>query len=281
MSRTIAMARFRRRRRIGPLALAALLVLLAKAAAAAAAPCEDIDQPKCRVRLATGITMAYLDAGPASGRTILLLHGLTDSSRSWSLAMRALRRLEPGWRIVALDQRGHGNSSMPHASRCRAAPEKCFRMADFAGDVVAFMKAKAIAKATIVGHAMGSFVAQEVALSHPEMVHALVLVATATRGIDSRIARASVLDGPLEGSWRKAVEASGRGFPGGAYRLTPKDADPGVEAWLATSWDADPVADPGLVKAIMLETARVKLGTWIGTTRALRATDNSERLRSL
>jgi pimeloyl-ACP methyl ester carboxylesterase len=128
---------------------------------------------------------------------------------------------------------------------------------------------------------MGSFVAQEVALTAPDRVERLVLIATAARGQGNPVLRDYVLKEPVEGSWRKALEAAGKVFPEDVYGLTPRAADPDVEGWLAASWDVDPVADPALVARIVEETADVRLGTWIGATRALLATDNRERLREL
>jgi pimeloyl-ACP methyl ester carboxylesterase len=187
----------------------------------------------------------------------------------------------PDLRLIALDQRGHGASSMPDPAACRAAPETCFGMADFAADLLAFMDAKRIASATLVGHSMGSFVAQEAALAAPDRVARLVLVATAARAQGNAVLRDYVLNEPVEGSWRKVLEAAGNAFPEDVYELTPQAADPDIEAWLARFWDVDPVADPALVARIVEETADVRLGTWIGATRALLATDNRGRLREL
>jgi pimeloyl-ACP methyl ester carboxylesterase len=53
-------------------------------------------------------------------------------------------------------------------------------MKDFAADIVAFMDAKNIRKATIVGHSMGSFVAMQTALDAPQRIERLVLIGTAT-----------------------------------------------------------------------------------------------------
>ena len=87
---------------------------------------------KCKVRLNTGITMAYLEVGPESGSTVILIHGLTDSIRSWILSMRALHAINPSLHIFAIDQRGHGATSMPPGPQCPGAPERCFAMKDFA-----------------------------------------------------------------------------------------------------------------------------------------------------
>lgn len=266
-------------RRFARWALALALAL--PAAGATAAGCPDVDGPKCRLRLSTGIELAYVEVGPADGPALILLHGLTDSARSWSLAMRAMHAARPGLRVIALDQRGHGDSGLPDPARCAPAPETCFAARDFAADLLAFMDAKGITRATLAGHSMGSFVAQEAALAAPERVERLVLVATAARAAGNAVLRDYVLNEPVEGSWRKTLEVQGHAFPTAAYGLTPKDADPNVEAWLARSWDVDPVADPALVAQIVQDTARVRLGTWIGATRALLATDNRGRLRAL
>src|SRR5512147_695524 len=118
--------------------------MLAGAPATQAANCDDIDAGKCTIALPTGVTMAYVETGPADGPAVILIHGLTDSLRSWSLAMRALHKIDPALHILAVDLRGHGSTSMPPADKCAAAPETCFRLADFGADIVAFMQAKNI-----------------------------------------------------------------------------------------------------------------------------------------
>ena len=78
--------------------------------------------------------------------------------------------MDPNHRIYVLDQRGHGDSDRPASG---------YEMPDLANDVLAFMDAKGIKRATIVGHSMGSFVAQHVAATAPERVPRLVLVGSA------------------------------------------------------------------------------------------------------
>jgi pimeloyl-ACP methyl ester carboxylesterase len=225
--------------------------------------------------------MAYVETGPTSGQPVILIHGLTDSIRSWSLAMRALHSLDPDLHILAVDLRGHGATSMPPEAACAPAPENCFRVADFAGDIVAFMKAKGIAKATLVGHSLGTFIVQEIALSHPEMVDHVVLVTTSTRGVDNVALRDFVLKEPVEGLWKKALEVKGKKYPTDFYTLTPADADPYAADWIAKNWVVDPAANPAFLVPYVPETAQVRLGTWIGATKALLATDNTDRLKNL
>lgn len=241
--------------------------------------CPSVDGPKCHVRLRTGIRMAYVETGPRRGRPVILLHGLTDSSRSWSLAMQALHARRPGWHLMALDQRGQGGSSMPQQAKCRRAPAQCFRAADLAQDVVAFMNAKHLRRATVAGHSMGSVVAQEVALRHPRRVSKLILIASSTTGIDNPTLADFVM--PQIRKWRNALEAKGVSWPAGAYGLTPLDADPDALTFMREGWDVDPVAPASFVEAVAQDTAKVRLGTWLGETQALLRVDNARRLRHL
>ncbi len=225
--------------------------------------------------------MAYLEAGPSAGDAVIMLHGVTDSSRAWSRSMAAMHARRPDLRLFALDQRGHGSSSMPDPGRFRDHPERCFRIADLTDDLFAFMRAKRLDKAVIVGHSMGSFVAQEAALTRPEHVPRVVLVGSSDKCANNPVGRDYLLKETIEGNWRRALEAKGVKFPGEAYALSPRAADPNIDDWLARFWGFHPVADPEFVAAILAETAEVKLGTWLGATRGLLEVDNSERLKSL
>jgi pimeloyl-ACP methyl ester carboxylesterase len=120
-----------------------------------------------RVTLETGVELAYWEQGSAHGIPVILLHGYTDSHHSFDLN---LPRLPRSLHVFALDQRGHGESSKPAC---------CYTQADFAADVPAFMDAVGLERASVVGHSMGSFIAQSVALAFPERVDRLVLIGSA------------------------------------------------------------------------------------------------------
>jgi pimeloyl-ACP methyl ester carboxylesterase len=83
--------------------------------------------------------------------------------------------LPASFHVFAIDQRGHGDSDRPASG---------YTMADLSDDAVAFMDAMGITRATVVGHSMGSFVAQRVAITAPERVSRLVLVGSATTAIN-------------------------------------------------------------------------------------------------
>jgi len=60
-----------------------------------------------RTAKANRITLHYLDWGPADAPPVVLLHGITGHARVWD---HLASRLVPGRRVLALDQRGHGDS---------------------------------------------------------------------------------------------------------------------------------------------------------------------------
>jgi non-heme chloroperoxidase len=261
-------------------AMAADVVMPAETPAAAAG-CESIAGTKCTIDLKTGIKMAYLEVGPKDGKAVILLHGLTDTSRSWATTMEAMHASDPSLHIFALDQRGHGASSMPPGATCPTTPKSCFAPPLFAADVIAFMNEKAIDKATIAGHSMGSVIAQEVALQRPERVERIILIATSNRTKDNPILRDYVLNEPVLGSWKKALDAKGITSPEAVWNATPRDADPKADEWVAKNWTVDNFADQTYINAITPETSVTKIGTWIGATEALLDFDNTDHLKQL
>jgi pimeloyl-ACP methyl ester carboxylesterase len=151
-------------------------------------------------RLRSGLRLRYAERGPAEGEPILFLHGYTDSSLSFS---QILPRLPARFRALALDQRGHGDSERPAGG---------YRMADFAADAVGFLDALGLARTTLVGHCMGGFVAQCVAIEHPERVERLVLAAsytTAANDVVRELAREiAALADPVPRDFVRAFQAS-------------------------------------------------------------------------
>jgi pimeloyl-ACP methyl ester carboxylesterase len=139
----------------------------------------DWVKSKKTAQLSTGITMNYIEAGDLSGTPAIFLHGWTDSSRSFSRLW-----FSTSWpygrdlRMLALDMRGHGDSSMPSGESCASKPATCFRTADFAADVLSFMDNLRLRQAYIVGQSLGTMVAQELAFTHPDRILRMALIAT-------------------------------------------------------------------------------------------------------
>ena len=243
-----------------------------------------VEYPKESVELSTGIVMHYAEVGnPAGAETVFLLHGFTDSSRSFFPTIEALTALDPDLRIYALDLRGHGDSSMPMEPGCPAAPESCFELSDFADDVFAFMNEKNINTAHIVGHSLGSLVAQEIATTNPSRVESLVLISSSANTTTNPLIEDTILDDTILGTWELALEKDPAfgDWPRDAYAKTPLDADPTAETWVRTSWVVDPTANPAFIDQLAPESARVRLGTWLGVSGMLLTNDNTARLGTL
>lgn len=120
------------------------------------------------VELPTGVTLNYAEQGSAEGTPVILLHGMGDSWRSFE---PVLDFLPEDFLVIALSQRGHGDSSKP---------EKGYYYEDFASDLAAFMDAMGINEAILVGHSMGSSNAKRFALDYPERTLGLVLIGSFT-----------------------------------------------------------------------------------------------------
>lgn len=113
----------------------------------------------------TGVTLQYVAQGDPKAAPIVLLHGVGDSWHSWDLVFP---HLPPSVRVVAVTLRGHGLSDHP---------AKGYGRADFAGDVGALIRQLDLKGVTLVGHSLGSFVAQHVAAADREgRIAKLVLV---------------------------------------------------------------------------------------------------------
>lgn len=230
--------------------------------------------------LPTGISMAWAEVGPATGAPVVFLHGFTDTRRSFAGVVAELASLRPDLRLITLDLRGHGASSLPSAPSCRARPESCFTVDSHAADVIALLDQLAIERADLVGHSLGSLIAQEVALQAPGRVRRLVLIG----GAPSTAANPLVLElrhQMVEGTWRQHLVASGYSFPDQVYELPTRAAGAEAEAWVRSSWATEAGAESALLAAIADEALATPLGTWIGTLRALERTDLRGRLKTL
>ncbi|MGA9795311.1 MAG: alpha/beta fold hydrolase [Rhizomicrobium sp.] len=114
-----------------------------------------------------GLMLAYDDIG--GGAPIVLVHGFASNrAENW-------RRV--GWygaierkrmRLLALDQRGHGESAKPHDAQMYANAALC-------GDIIALMDLAHADRAHLLGYSMGARVALATALAHPERVNHLVI----------------------------------------------------------------------------------------------------------
>jgi pimeloyl-ACP methyl ester carboxylesterase len=119
---------------------------------------------------ARGLRFHYRAWQPAAGATpglppVLLIHGLASAARIWDLTAPLLARR--GSRVVALDQRGHGESDKP---------DHGYTFEEILADDHAVAAALGLERPIVVGHSWGGGVVLNYAAVYRQDVHAVVLV---------------------------------------------------------------------------------------------------------
>jgi pimeloyl-ACP methyl ester carboxylesterase len=181
-------------------------------------------------------TMSYVTFGDTSGEAVILLHGYTDNSRSWSLVGAWLEE----FRLEALDLRGHGSSQVFDC---------CYGLDTLSHDLLLFMDHLEIEKAHIVGHSLGAMTAAVFAATYPERVDRLVLISAAM----------------------EMPEASGQWLWDNVPALE-HPIDPNSQFMLDWYWNPNPVDEEFLTRE-RAESASRPPEVWMGVLRALTITD--------
>ena len=114
-----------------------------------------------------GIDLYFEESG--SGQPLLLIAGLSGNTQGWATLEPVLAK---HFQVIAFDNRGAGRSSSPNGP---------YTTADMAQDAVALLDHLGLGRVDVIGHSMGGMIAQELALTHPERVGRLVLLATQAR----------------------------------------------------------------------------------------------------
>ena len=213
---------------------------LADSVAAALAPPIQGDRMTIE---AAGIPWSALVWGPADGRPLLLIHGVTASAAVWWRVGPALA--ETGRRVIAVDQAGHGRTGHWQGH---------YRFRDNAADIAAFIHAAGIDRADlqVIGHSWG----------------AVTAAALPTAGI--RPATLILLDPPVLPFARIALEASD---PGQQPAATLEDAVRVLQATEPGWSEGDIRAKAEAVRELDFEAARAVLldnGDWDGGLADLR-----------
>lgn len=190
------------------------------------------------VRLNNGLRLAYVEQGSRDGIALVMLHGYSDTHRSFDLVRPLLPR---AWRVIAVTQRGHGHSDKPQSD---------YAMDDFAGDVTALLDALEIERAVLVGHSMGAAVALRVAADRPDRVAGLALL--------SGFASFSANPGAVE-----------------LFDLVEGFGDQ-IDPIFVRSFQAGTIAAPmsqGFIEFVSNESMRCPVRAWKGAARAMAAHD--------
>jgi pimeloyl-ACP methyl ester carboxylesterase len=119
------------------------------------------------------LRIAYRDWG-GEGTPLVLLHGLSSNSRIWDLVAPLLTKK---FRVVAMDQRGHGLSDKPSS----------YSAAEVTGDLGALIDYLGFDRTAIVGHSWGASVAVQFAAENSSRTAAIVLVDGGIMEISARM----------------------------------------------------------------------------------------------
>jgi len=116
-----------------------------------------------------GLDLFYFDEGNPSGDPVLLIHGFASSALVNWVHPGWLKTLgDAGYRVVGIDNRGHGRSDKPRD------PE-AYRPWVMAEDAAALLDHLRIPEAHVMGYSMGARISVFLALRHPDRVRSLVL----------------------------------------------------------------------------------------------------------
>lgn len=193
------------------------------------------------VELPNRVKLQYVEQGDPSGVPVVLLHGVTDSWRSFELV---LPHLPESIHAFALSQRGHGDADRPASG---------YRPRDFAEDLAMFMDALDIGQAVIAGHSMGSYAAQRFAIDHPERVLGLVLMGSFTNWLENPV---------VTEFWEDALSTL---------------VDP-VDPGFMREFQESPLMEPAFLDTVVNEALKVPARVWREAWRALMEADHAGEL---
>jgi pimeloyl-ACP methyl ester carboxylesterase len=128
---------------------------------------EDMDKlVRKSLQLAAGYDVSYIESGDPNGRLVVLVHGTPGSARGWA---DYLMQVPAGFHYIAVDRPGFGESGPDQAVTS---------LADQAAAVAAVIRAQHAGSAILVGHSLGGPVIAQTAVDAPELVAALVFLAS-------------------------------------------------------------------------------------------------------
>lgn len=113
-----------------------------------------------------GLDLSYVEWGDPAAPLVIMVHGSRDHARSWDWTAPAL--LAQGWRVVAPDLRGHGDSQW--------SPDSAYVLSYQVMDLADLIDTLGVARFVLVGHSFGGTVCARFAAMFPERVQRLVLI---------------------------------------------------------------------------------------------------------
>ena len=147
-----------------------------------------------------GVKIAYEVVG--QGRPVLLIHGFaSDRKQNWKGAMWYDTLTSGGYRVIALDNRGHGESDKPH-------DVSFYGHEKMAGDAFAVMQAAGVSDTLLMGYSMGGYIAMSLLVTHPERFAKAVIGGVGASYLDIRAAEGAVADPGRRAVVADALEAA-------------------------------------------------------------------------
>jgi pimeloyl-ACP methyl ester carboxylesterase len=122
-------------------------------------------EPREHAVEARGLTFHYVEWGSPDAHPIVLLHGISAMCRIWDWLAQDL---QDRYRLIALDQRGHGDTGWP--------PQPDYATDDYLGDLEALVGIWGLGRFSLIGLSMGGMNAMAYAARHPERIAHLVAV---------------------------------------------------------------------------------------------------------
>ena len=135
------------------------------------------------------LRIAYLDAGPRDAFPILLIHGFASTAHiNWVNTGWVKPLADAGHRVIALDNRGHGDSDKPHD------PDR-YTLAEMKSDSVALLDLLSIPQANVMGYSMGASITARLALDDPDRAASLIFGGRGSAILEPNLDWQSIADG--------------------------------------------------------------------------------------
>jgi pimeloyl-ACP methyl ester carboxylesterase len=112
-----------------------------------------------------GLRFHFLEWGKSSSPPLLVLHGGAQTGHSWDLISLTLG---DRFHIIAIDQRGHGDSEWPR--------DGCTSVEGMADDARLVIETLGLEQPLVCGHSMGGQVTMALLIAHPDIARKAVLV---------------------------------------------------------------------------------------------------------
>jgi 3-oxoadipate enol-lactonase len=194
---------------------------------------------------ANGIRMEYVLSGKQDAPVVMMSHSLGCNLALWNYQLEAL---EPHFRVLRYDTRGHGGSE---------ATEGAYSLGQLGFDAIALMDTLGVERVHWVGISMGGMIGQELAFNHPDRLLSLSLCDTA-----------AIL--PLEAQplWQERIETARTKGLSALIEAT-------LERWFTPAFLAK---NPPQVEQIRGQFLATSVAGYIGCSEAIRGLNYLERL---